>query len=71
MKKRILLAAAVFAMSFCATGAARSWTITDLQTLQTGILTTGAPAVYDLDNSGEVDVFDLGLMKRALLKGKH
>ena len=67
MKKRILLAAAVFAMSFCATGAARSWTITDLQTLQTGILTTGAPAVYDLDNSGEVDVFDLGLMKRSLL----
>ncbi|MBR2088193.1 MAG: hypothetical protein IJ906_13910 [Oscillospiraceae bacterium] len=66
MKKRIMLVAAVCAMSICAAGAAKLWTVTDIRTLQTGILRTGAPAVYDLDNSGEVDVFDLALMKRSM-----
>lgn len=67
MKKQMIAITAACAMSIFATGAAKSWTVTDLQSLQTGILTTGAPAAYDLDNSGEVDVFDLALMKRSLL----
>ncbi len=66
MKKRIIAAASVCALAVCMTGAGKAWTLTDLQALRTGILTTGAPAVYDLDNNGEVDVFDLGLMKRAM-----
>ncbi len=66
MKKRYILTAALLAMSICTTGAAKSWTAADIRSLQTGILTKGAPAVYDLDGSGEVDTFDLALMKRSL-----
>lgn len=66
MKKRVVLATAMLAVSLFATGAGRSWTIADIRTLQNDILTTGAPAVYDLDNSGEVDVYDLALMKRSM-----
>ena len=66
MKKRIAALAAVCFISVSLTGAAKAWTPDDIRTLQTGLLTTGAPAVYDLDQNGVVDVFDLGLRKRAM-----
>ena len=66
MKKRIAALAAVCIISVSLTGAAKAWTPDDIRTLQTGLLTTGAPAVYDLDQNGVVDVFDLGLLKRAM-----
>ena len=71
MEHKIKYLAIACAMSICAAGAARSWSIEDIQTLQTGILTTGAPAIYDLDNSGEVDIFDLALMKRSMHAAKE
>ncbi len=66
MKKKIIAIAAVCTLSVCAAGAATVWTVSDVRKLQDGILTKGAPSVYDLDSSGEVDVFDLGLMKRSM-----
>ncbi|MBR3629270.1 MAG: hypothetical protein IKN55_02215 [Oscillospiraceae bacterium] len=66
MKKRITMAAALCAAAFCLTGAAKQWTAEDIRTLQKGILTTGAPALYDIDQNGVVDVFDLGLLKRSM-----
>lgn len=41
----------------------------DLKALQSSLLTNGAPLEYDLDGSGEVDVFDLVLMRKELLSG--
>ena len=66
MKKRMVSLAAVCALCITVAGATKSWTVNDIRTLQTGILTNGAPALYDLDNSGEVDIFDLALMKRSM-----
>lgn len=48
---------------------ARRMDASDLRELQHSLLTSGASAEYDLDGSGEVDVFDLILLRKELLSG--
>lgn len=68
MKKTAILTSVLTACLLTGVvSAANSWTVSDAVKLQKGLLTTGAPAEYDLDGSGEVDVFDLALLKKALL----
>lgn len=69
MKKKLIILSVALTAGLLA-GAAAEWTAKDAARLQKGILTTGAPAEYDMDGSGEVDVVDLVLLKRAILAEK-
>ena len=67
-KTAILTAALTTALFSGTVYAARSFGVSDAVKLQRSLHSMqGGSADYDLDGSGEVDVFDLGLLKRMLL----